>query len=323
MYIEDIFRSYWAHGLNNIVINNSGTFNEWIKEGKDYQIRNQVKEDEFTLDLYDRSLLLNPISKDCNRFCTASLESIIKVDNLDILPKSISWQLIKQYYSAFYSAHLILRFLGFSLSQFDSEGINKVKQIADLYQNLNHININGGYYLVDYSNNSKLVICKKINIKQDGGSHVALWKIFGEKIKFISIDSLTRNDSYEIQSFTKKLDDLINNLEYVGSSNYSWLSRIRNELNYKHLHGCWHPYSLKKNDLDYIIRNLGAWNGDIDKIELANLSGKEIIRFSNTCQYIIGLSKTISEDISKRCSSGNSFLNSGYSKIINYSFIQK
>lgn len=317
MYIEDIFRTYWAHGLNNIVINNSNTFNDWIKEGKDYQIRSQVKEDEFFLDLNDRNLFLNPISKDCNRFCTAALESIIKIDNLEILPKSISWQLIKQYYSAFYSAHLILRFLGFSLSQFDSEGINKIKKIADLYGNLNGVNIQGGYYLVDYSDNSKSVNCKKIKIKEDGGSHVALWKIFGEKIKFISIDSLIKNNSSEIQSITKQLDNLINNLEYVGSSNYSWLSRIRNELNYKHLHGGWHPYSLNKNDLDYIIRNLGAWKADISKIELENLTGKEIIRFSNTCQFIIGLSKRISEDMSKRCSLGNSFLNSGYSKIIN------
>jgi hypothetical protein len=317
MYIEDIFRTYWAHGLNNITLNNSITLNDWIKEGKDYQIRTQVKENEFTLDLNERNLFLNPISKDCNRFSTSSLESIIKIDNLDILPKSISWLLIKQYYSAFYSAHLILRFLGFSLSQFDPEGIKKIRSIADLYGTLNGINVQGGYYLVDYSNNSKSVICKKININDDGGSHVALWKIFGEKIKFISTDCLSKNSSTEIQVFTKQLDELINNLSYVGSKNYSWLSRIRNDLNYKHLYGVWHPYSLNKKDLDFIIRNLGAWKGDINKIELSNLTGKEVVRFSNTCQFIIGLSKKISEDMSKRCSEGNSFLHSGYTKIIN------
>jgi hypothetical protein len=317
MYIEDIFRTYWAHGLNNITLNNSDTFNDWIKKGKDYQIRSQVKENEFTLDLNDRNLFLNPISKDCNRFCASSLESIIKIDNLEILPKSIGWLLIKQYYSAFYSAHLILRYLGISLSQFDPEGIKKVKSIADLYGSLNGINIQGGYYLVDYSKNSNNVLCKKINVNDDGGSHVALWKIFGEKIKFISTDILSKNSSTEIQVFTKQLDALINNLSYVGSNNFSWLSRIRNDLNYKHLYGVWHPYSLNKKDLDFIIRNLGAWKGDISNIELSNLTGMEVVRFSNTCQFIIGLSNKISQDMSKRCSEGNSFLKSSHTIIIN------
>jgi hypothetical protein len=317
MYIEDIFRTYWAHGLNNITINKSITFNEWIKEGKDYRITSQVKIDEFSLDLNDRNLFLNPISRDCNRFCSSSLESIIKIDNLDILPKSISWLLIKQYYSAFYSAHLILRILGVSLSQFDPDGIKKVKFIANLYGSLNNINIQGGYYLVDYSQNSKKILCKKINVNEDGGSHVALWKIFGEKIKFISTDSLSKSTSTEIQIFTKQLEELTNNLSFLGSNNYSWLSRIRNDLNYKHLYGVWHPYSLNKKDLNFIIRNNGAWKGDINKIELSNLTGMEVVRFSNTCQYIIGLSKKISEDMSKRCSEGSSFLNSSYTKIIN------
>jgi hypothetical protein len=317
MFIEDIFRPYWAAGLNNITTNNSKTFNDWVKLGNDYQILNQVNETEFILSVIERKIFLAPISKDCNRFSTSALESIIKIDNLEILPKSLSWILIKQYYSAFYSAHLILRTLGFSLSQFDSDGIRSVKKVAELYGYLNNINIESGYYLVDYSQNNNFITCKKVKIKDDGGSHVALWKLFGEKLKFISTDCLTKFDSAEVQTIVAKLDDLVNNLSYVGSSNFSWLSRVRNELNYKHSYGVWHPYTLDKNDVDYIIRSLDLWKGDIEKIELANLTGKEIIRFTNTCHFIIGLSKKISNDMTQRCSDGNSFFKSGYSKIIN------
>ncbi len=317
MFIEDIFRPYWAAGLNNITTNNSKTFNDWVKLGNDYQILNQVNETEFILSAIERKIFLAPISKDCNRFSTSALESIIKIDNLEILPKSLSWILIKQYYSAFYSAHLILRTLGFSLSQFDSDGIRSVKKVAELYGYLNNINVESGYYLVDYSQNNNFITCKKVKIKDDGGSHVALWKLFGEKLKFISTDCLTKFDSAEVQTIVAKLDDLVNNLSYVGSSNFSWLSRVRNELNYKHSYGVWHPYSLDKNDVDYIIRSLDLWKGDIEKIELANLTGKEMIRFTNTCHFIIGLSKKISNDMTQRCSEGNSFFKSGYSKIIN------
>ncbi|MHA8103626.1 hypothetical protein [Aquirufa nivalisilvae] len=317
MFIEDIFRPYWAFGLNNIAINNSKTLNEWIKIGNDYQILCPVSETEFELNVFDRKLILAPISKDCNRFSSSALESIIKIDNLNILPKSLSWILIKQYYSAFYSAHLILRTLGFALSQFDSESIKSISKVAEMYCNLNSIKIESGYYLVDYSKRSNTINCKKIKIRDDGGSHVALWKLFGEKLQYISTESLNKINSTEIQRIVAKIDDLVYNLSYVGSSNFSWLSRVRNELNYKHLYGVWHPYSLDKKEVDYITRSLELWKGDIEMIELANLRGCEMRRFSNTCHFIIGLSKRIIDDMSKRCGVGDSFFKSGYNKIIN------
>ncbi|WP_409149813.1 hypothetical protein [Sphingobacterium sp. BS-2] len=317
MNFDDIFRQYWAIGINNITVNKSMSFNEWIKAKNDFQINSQVLKDEFIISSYDRSCFLKPLSKDCNRFASASLESIIKIDNLDILPKNVSWLLIKQYYAAYYAAHVILRFLGFSLSQFDSEAIKAIKQVADLFSNLNGINVESGYYLVNFSNNSLDINCKKIDIKKDGGSHVALWKLFGEKIKHISTDILTKITSPEIQPLTVKLDQLLKNLSYVGSSDYSWLSRIRNELNYKHLHGAWHPYDTNLSCSTEIIKNLESWKNDPFKIELANLTGKELLRFSNTCMFIIGLAHTISQDMTKRCSNGKSFLDIGYSKIYN------
>ena len=317
MYIEDAFRYYWTVGLNNIVVNKSKNLNDWIKEGNNYQIHNPVLKDEFILNVYDPINYLNSISQDCNRFSTSALESIIKLDNSEVLPKSIGWILIKQYYSAFYSAHLILRILGNSLTQLDGNTINVVKKVALAYENLNDINVENGYFLIDYSKNDNTLHCKKINIKEDGGSHVALWKIFGEKIKHLSLDILTKYDSTEVQDISTKLDELITNLSYVGSNNYSWLSRIRNDLNYKHLYGVWHPYKLPQKQLDEIKRNCSLWKTDVMKIELKNHVGNEMLRFSNSCLFIIGLGNIICKDMASRCSNGKSFLNSGYSQIIN------
>ncbi|MEI2272577.1 hypothetical protein OHD16_10540 [Sphingobacterium sp. ML3W] len=317
MTFDDVFRQYWAFGLNNITINNSVTFNEWIKSKNDYQINSQVLKDEFIISCYNRQAFLQPLSKDCNRFATACLESIIKIDDLQILPKNISWLLIKQYYSAYYAAHLILRFLGYSLSQFDSESIKSIKQVADLFSNLNGISIESGYYLIDFGKNSFDINCKKIDVKKDGGSHVALWKLFGEKIRNISVDILTKVSNPEVQPLTNQLDKLLQNLSYVGSSDYSWLSRIRNDLNYKHIHGAWHPYDTTISCSSDILKNLQSWKNDPLTIELSNLIGKELLRFSNTCMFIISLAHTICQDMTKRCGNGKSFLNIGYSKIYN------
>jgi hypothetical protein len=82
------------------------------KRGKRYRkLEIRSKKMNLHFDLYDR-VYFNPIKR-LQSFRTAS-ESINNADNLDILPKSISWQLIKQYYLGFYSAHLILRFRFFT-----------------------------------------------------------------------------------------------------------------------------------------------------------------------------------------------------------------
>ncbi|MEY8847191.1 hypothetical protein AB9K26_00090 [Psychroserpens sp. XS_ASV72] len=317
MYIDDAFRPFWANGLNNIVVNNSKNLNDWIKDANDYQINSPVASDEFILNVYDRSLFLNPISQDCNRFSTSALESILKVDNLEILPKSICWILIKQYYSAFYSAHLILRLLGYSLTQLDGTTIASVRNVANIYGNLNGVNIENGYYLIEYGNSNNSLNCKKQNVNQSGGSHVTLWKLFGEKIKELNLEMLNLNTTSEVQDITVKLDELIYNLDYVGSNNHSWLSRMRNDFNYKHKYGVWHPYGIPKAKLDSLKRNINLWRSDVMDIDLKNHVGNELARFSNTCQFIIGLGNTICKDMHYRCSEGKSYLNSGYSKIIN------
>ncbi|WP_074405803.1 hypothetical protein [Aquimarina megaterium] len=317
MYIDDAFRPFWADGLRNVIVNNSKNLNDWIKDGNDYQINSPVASNEFTINTYNRDLFLKPISQDCNRFSTSALESIIKIDNLEILPKSICWILIKQYYSAFYSAHLILRLLGYSLTQFDGSTISTVRKIANIFGNLNSVNIENGYYLVNYVNNTRTIHCKKQNVNQTGGSHITLWKLFGEKIKELNLQMLSTNSSSDIQDISLKLDELIFNLDYVGSNNHSWLSRMRNDLNYKHMYGVWHPYNLPKPQLELLKRNIGLWKSNIMDIELKNHIGNELVRFSYTCQFIIGLGSLICKDMSFRCSEGKSYLNSGYSKIIN------
>jgi len=317
MYIDDAFRPFWANGLHNVIVNNSKNLNDWIKDGNEYQIHSPVASDEFILNTYDRNLFLKPISQDCNRFSTSALESIIKIDNLEILPKSICWILIKQYYSAFYSAHLILRLLGYSLTQLDGSTISSVRKVANVYGTLNSINIENGYYLISYGNNTNTLNCKKQNVNQTGGSHITLWKLFGEKIKELNLQMLTTNNSSDIQDISFKLDELIFNLDYVGSNNHSWLSRMRNDLNYKHMYGVWHPYSVPKPQLELLKRNVGLWKSNIMDIDLKNHVGSELTRFSYTCQFIIGLGNLICKDMAFRCSEGKSYLNSGYSKIIN------
>lgn len=210
-----------------------------------------------------------------------------------------------------------MRLLGYSLTHLDGATISAVRSVADIYGNLNGINIENGYYLITYANNTNTLNCTKQNVNLSGGSHVTLWKLFGEKIKELKLEMLNMNTTTEIQNISVKLDELIENLDYVGSNNHSWLSRMRNDLNYKHKYGVWHPYGIPNTKLESLKRNIGLWKSNIMNIDLKNHIGNELARFSNTCQFIVGLENVICKDMHYRCSEGKSYLNSGYSKIIN------
>ena len=314
-----ILRPYWAPGINNVKVNKSRNIKDWILEGKHYQIYNQITNDSFTLDVTDRTIFLKPISQDCNKFICAALESLIKTESELVLTRSISWAMIKQYYSAFYAAHTILRYFGISLTQMDSSHINKIQGIADLFSTRNNVNVESGYYKILYNNTNKNISFQKINVRSDGGTHIVLWKIFAEQLDRITDSILAESSNTSIQKFIIKLIHLKENLSYIGSNNYSWLSRTRNEINYKFLHGTWFPYKLNDAKAKEILRNSNNWRGPIINIELKNLVGNELVRFSNTCQFITGLCLEIGNDMSKRCTEGKSFLLNGHVKLINIS----
>lgn len=315
--LSGLLRPYWAAGLNNITLSNAGPLKEWITKGVNYQINSQITNNSFELSLNDRVSFLMSISHDCNALICSSLESLIKKEDQIIMPKSISWLLIKQYYSAFYAANNILRYLGISLTYVEASQILMLEQISDLFSCRNGVNIEKGYYNISFRPNINTVYFNKISLGSDSGTHVALWKIFGSEISKISDQVLISNHDTQIQQLVIKLTDLLNNLSYIGINNFSWLSKIRNEINYKFSHGTWFPYNISKSITNELIRNNLNWRKDPMAIELRNLTGNELLRFSNTCQFVISLSVEMAEDMAKRCSFGKSFHQGGYLRLHN------
>ena len=78
MFVEDAIRPFWAFGLNNIVAPDTPlNLRDWILEGNQYQINSSIQSDAFTLNAHERDYFLASIAKDCNRFSSSSIESIL------------------------------------------------------------------------------------------------------------------------------------------------------------------------------------------------------------------------------------------------------
>lgn len=315
--IAEAIRPYWAFGINNITVQKSTEFSKWLSAGFDYQVYSQILVDSFEISVSERKIFLAPICFDCNRFSMSCFESAIKIEESNILPKSLSWLLVKLYYSAFYSGHYILRILGYSLSQLEKGVTNEIEKIADLYGNKNGVELQKGFYQIDFSDRSNTIKCNKTIKTGEDGSHGAMWKLLSQKIAFISNDILSQNRSTDYQIISTKLADLNANLHFMGSNNGGWLSRVRNDINYKHKYGTWFPYSDYQRYYSELENYLHDWKDDPLKIELSNLAGKELVRFISTCQFLIGTARAISIDMSQRCSCGKSFQINGPISLLN------
>ncbi len=302
----EVLRQFWLPGLNNV----SGVVNEgmlsWLRSGSGYQIYSPLSQACVRVSMADTSVLLAGIAFDCTRMACSSFESMKLVSLSVDLPKSTAWLVIQAYYSAFYSGHAILRMLGTSCSQFDPVTAASIYRVADVFgQNGGQASIPAGFYVCTLDSNAKLLTCNRDTT--GSGVHEAFWRTFSSKIADLS-SRILQAGSYPNwdQQVSLKLDDIKNALCSEGLNGGQWLSRIRNEVNYRHEHSVWFPYR-KQPSYYRDLHSAEHWTKDPMQIGLHIPLDRRLERFHATCCAIVALCRVLVKDMALRCAGGRSF----------------
>lgn len=312
----DAIRPFWISGLNDITGNVTKDMAAWFCD-REYQVYDSLRPNSFILSVAREDPLLSAFAFDCNRMAVAAFESIAAVHRISSFPKSIAWLVIKSYYAAFFSAHAILRMLGISYSKIDSPQASSVYMIADLFGKTNDQSVSKGYYECAYHSADKKLICAKIG-GSGGGAHESFWTSFFQRMRKLSNDILSIDGfATSSQQVSAKLSELCENLSFAHCNNGSWLSFIRNGVNYRHHFGAWYPYRDYKSYYDRLYDNCTSWKSDPMAINLRLAQGRTIERFQATCSFIIGLCSVLVSDMAKRCSLGKSFHRYGSMAFLN------
>jgi hypothetical protein len=156
-------------------------------------------------------------------------------------------------------------------------------------------------------------------VESSGGVHEMFWTFFNHRIKELS-DELLRlvtGSFSENQLVSVKLAELSHNLCHDSCPKGSWLSVIRNAINYKHSHGAWYPYTDQPNHGRMDSQNKGAWLSDPMTISLGIPGVTNIRRFQDTCNFIVGSCRVLAQDMATRCPTGKSFHTYGWLAISN------
>ena len=119
------------------------------------------------------------------------------------------------------------------------------------------------------------------------------------------------------QQVSVKLTELCGLLSQNQVNNGSWLSFIRNEVNYRHQLGTWYPYRYSSNINTKLFNNCEEWKQDPMTIDLRRQGGLELCSFQNACNFLISLCRELVCDMSERCSTGKSFHHFGSIAFLN------
>ena len=80
----------------------------WIAT-QNFSISTDIGPGNFELDVNDWSQIDRALGIESNRFGVGVIESVDGIRRDPNLPRSLAWQIVRAYYSAFYAAHALLR----------------------------------------------------------------------------------------------------------------------------------------------------------------------------------------------------------------------
>lgn len=234
----------------------------------------------FTLRTQDSEGLRAALANDCNRMSMAAIESICGVQAELLFPKSSGWPTIRSYYAAFFAAHALLRVFGYSFSQLETEYTKKIFEVAEALNVHGGLrNIENGFYKIKIDNHFTTLIFEK---QKD--SHKDMWRGFLALIEQL-IDDIKKTTA--ISDHKIKAMDLLIEVRRSVTKNGSrsmgnWLSELRNQVNYQHLHGAWFPYEVGAVNRRMVEAISSSWKKPTDTFNTLSRQRELEIFFEST-----------------------------------------
>jgi hypothetical protein len=298
--IQNVLRSVWIPSLHEITGSVTAGLGPWI-ESRGYQISQVIYKNKFTLDVPAFQPLLMAYAADINRMSAAAFETVLGVQKHPVTSKATGWLMIQAYYASFFAAHALLRMSGTSCTQIDSLRSQSIGQTARKFGQLAAPFPDVGNYTLVLDQNTSRLHCT-LN-SQQGGAHQALWRVFANALARWSQDVLLVQNELTVnkQAVSAKLTELSDKLSFGGNANATWLTQVRNSINYRHAFGCWYPYRYDRGKSVNHHEKLDTWLKDPMLIDLSVTAEDDLRGFQNVCLMIVALCRSMTRELANRC----------------------
>lgn len=273
---------------------------------------------EVLLDFRESSAIASATASDTSRLAAAALQSLTNLsDELSGDKNALPWGLIRLYYAAFYSAHAVLRLLGRSFCYLESRHTAHLINLGAVTGNPAPFQITAGMYRCKVTQAFTTLSLAKLSASSMGGSHESFWTYFEAQLREVE-DSvlngpLSRGDSQAVVAKLTEFRKLI-----AHGATFGWLSKIRNEIQYRQSHQVWFPCAIDRQDRRALGRVVAQWKSDPMTITLSVPVADVLSRFVLACIFPISCCGTLLARVHERSASARrSFVRCGPAAYLN------
>jgi hypothetical protein len=180
------------------------------------------------------------LSEDYQRFALSSAESFLTAKVEFDKHKLLGWPLLKLYYSAFFAAHALMRSQGAGVIKLEKSQTKKINNFLSIAGDAER-KVSPGMYL--FQSDTTKIGGPEVLFSEHGkgsGVHEAFWKTFCDHLHSLSMDALGAG-AVDANAMSTGSEELCQAITGTSDRSGSWISMMRNQINYQHQHSVWFP----------------------------------------------------------------------------------
>lgn len=302
-------RLMWCPGLAQLAGRPHGGLHNWVTTGT---YAPSVSGSSLLLSGINKQDFLCAMASDINRLSSAASETLMNIVEIKEVPKSLAWPYVKLYYASLFYAHTVLRIWGRSPSYFRTDELMPLRGALGAYGITDFpFKLTTGQFLLL----ADMGAATATFIHESGGSgaHETAWKGFAQALRDLHQTVGQSRYLEEDRNAIKGQLEAFLALITKNGGHQSWLSQMRNDIQYRQAEGVWYPYlgKSKTTSLEQEVAALVSGKGDLHKLLLSG--GSDLAQFRSGCLAIIYLARGIIDDMSD-IAGAKSFLRYGQRK---------
>ncbi|MBC6983789.1 hypothetical protein [Caulobacter sp. 17J80-11] len=301
--LQDALRPYWLDGLNAVSTGTSRSFKGWL-DGEDYVVSSFVAgSNVIELAIGDVEPVVAGFAHDIDRFGAATLETIAGIGVGNEFANSRAWPLIRSYYAAFYAAHGICRIFGRSVSSLAADNAATLRRVAVQSGFLpGHVIVHEKVYAFELDVPGRSISGAPLS----RGSHEDTWRQLDDTLSSLQVRILSSPGVIVAKQEVFDCLQVARDIMRTDGASGNWLSKVRNNLNYRHDYGAWYPHGGGRH-WDSVDAMFRAFLSDPLAARAAP-DNKVVARFAKGCALIVAIFVDLLRDLSTRHPGSRSFL---------------
>lgn len=212
---------------------------KWLLEGA-YALAPESNQNEIILTEVEPGNFLPYLCYDYERFALSSWETFSLFRLERSAANTLGWPFLKLYYSAFFAAHAIIRATGQATMRLERDQADFLSDFSELVFDQKLSIPTGTFQLKSTQSIDGLMQVRLVRLSDSGGAHEGFWKQFYLFISELQA-SIASSGEPNASDAVVSISELARILRFSPGTDGTWLSVLRNKINYQHDYDLWFP----------------------------------------------------------------------------------